>query len=67
MATKSRYQIVNRGSRGSPFWCIEDSDTGLVIYRSTRRSFADGRLKILRRLQRDRDARLSQGYHLPGL
>lgn len=70
MASKSRYQLVNRGRPGKPAWYVTNSVTGSDTFVSSRRAIAQGHLSMCRRLEpaeRERDARLAQGYHLPGL
>lgn len=65
---KNRYQMVNRGSKDSPHWYVEDTwDHDRVLYTNRRRSYAESHLKLIRCYDRERAAKLKQGYHLPGL
>lgn len=69
MATKSRYQKINRGRKGKPSWVIHNSVTGRDIY--VGKTGASETLKWYRRAEREfdipRDKLVAEGYHLPGL
>lgn len=68
MAAKSRYQMVNRGRKGAPYWYVEDADMGnRCLYCSRKRGLALAYRDMLRRLARAAAARIAAGYHLPGL
>lgn len=65
MAAKSEYQMVNRGRKDKPCWTVEHN--GKYVYSSRRRSDAEGFLRRMREYARERNLKLKQGYHLPGL
>lgn len=65
MAAKSEYQMVNRGRPGRPFWYVEKD--GSSVFCDRRRSVAEGHMKMLRQLTRDRKKMLADGYHAPGM
>lgn len=53
MPHKSPYQLINRGRKDKPCWTVEDC--GKYVYSSRRRSLAEGYLRMLRDLARQRD------------
>ena len=70
MATKSRYQLIDRGRKGRPAWYMTNSVTDSNQFVGRTRGIADGVLSCARRLEpeeRRREALVAEGYHLPGL
>lgn len=55
---KSRYQMINRGRKGKPCWCVEDfkdieGSVGKYLYSSHLKYCAEGLLKQLREYERE--------------
>lgn len=61
MSTKSRFQLINRGRKGRPLWCIHDSEIGKDLSVSDRRKgVVEGFMRGLRQLDREIKAKAKE-------